>query len=114
MARKHQRAKYPDRWYDIHLRLTGKQKNEILAYADKKGISVNELILYAVWDHIRSQKGIPSPGESPYRLPTVDEVLAAYIAGEKVMQPCGKFECEQKLTQLDSMTFCETCNLRVR
>lgn len=115
MARRYsKKAKFPDRFYDIHLRLTGRQKNEIISHAQKKDISVNELILYAVWEHIRQDKGVPPAGEAPYRLPTVDEVLAAYLAGDRIMQPCGKYECEQVLTEIDSMTFCTTCNLRVK
>lgn len=114
MARKYHKAKYPDRWYDIHVRLTGKRKNEIVSHAQEQGVSVNEFILYAIEEFIRTQKQIPSPGSAPYRLATVDEVIAAYIAGEKVLRPCGKYECEQSLTHIDSMTFCQTCNLRVQ
>ncbi len=113
MTREYQRAKFYDRFYDIHLRLTGRQKNEIITYAKKIDASVNQVILFAVWDFIRKSKGIPSPGTAQYSPPTVSDVIGAYVAGVTLLKPCGQKECEQKLTELSGMVFCTTCNYRV-
>lgn len=93
--------------------MKGRQKNEIIEYARKKDMSVTDVVLYAVWDFIRNEKGIPSAGSAQFSLPTVDETVLAYIRGEHIMQPCGKRECDKKITEINQMQFCETCNLRI-
>ena len=113
MGRKSQKTRFPNRWTGITLRLKGEEKNRILEAANKKGISVNQFILYAVWDFIRNEKGIPSPGNAQFALPTVQEEVLAYLRGETLMKPCGKKDCNQIITQLNEMNFCETCNLRI-
>lgn len=114
MGRKSEKTRFPERWHGLSLRLKGRLKNEIIDYANKKGISVNELILFAVWEFIRNEKGIPSPGSAQYSLPTKEESIAAYLRGEQLLKPCGKKDCNQKITQIDSLYFCETCNLRIK
>jgi hypothetical protein len=113
MGRKAEKTRFVDKYVTLNIRMKGRQKNEIIEYARKKNLSVTDVILYAVWEFIRNEKGIPSPGSAQFSLPTVDEVIFAYIRGEHIMQPCGKKECEQKITDLNGMQFCETCNLRI-
>jgi hypothetical protein len=113
MGRKASKTKYTDRWTGITLRLKGDVKNQILEAANKKGISVNQFVLYAVWDFIQNEKGIPSPGNAQFCLPTVQEEVLAYLRGETLMKPCGKKDCQQIITQLNEMDFCGTCNLRI-
>lgn len=113
MPRKSQKTKFVDRWTGISLRLKGRLKNEIIEHAAKRGVSVNELVLYAVWDFIQNEKGIPSAGSAQYSLPTAQEEIAAYLRGETLLQPCGKKDCTKKITQIDSMQFCTVCNLRI-
>ena len=113
MGRKASKTKYTDRWTGITLRLKGDVKNQILEAANKKGISVNQFVLYAVWDFIQNEKGIPSPGNAQFALQTVQEEVLAYLRGETLMKPCGKKDCQQIITQLNEMDFCCTCNLRI-
>lgn len=114
MGRRAEKTRFVDKYVILNLRMKGRQKNEIIDYARKKGISVNELILYAVWEFIRNEKGIPSPGSAQFSIPTIEETVLAYIRGDHILQPCGKKECDKKITELDSMQFCETCNLRIQ
>ena len=114
MARKPEKTRFTDKYVILNVRMKGKQKNEIIDYARKKQISVNELMVYAVWEFIRNEKGIPSPGSPQFSIPTVEETVLAYIRGEHILQPCGQKECAQKITQLNNMQFCETCNLRIQ
>lgn len=113
MAHKRKRAKFKDRKYGITLTLSGEQKNEIIDYAEKIDVSLNALILYATLIFIRAEKGIPEPGPSQFSIPSLEEVLTAYLRGETLYKPCGKTECDQDLTDISGMSFCKTCNLRV-
>ena len=111
--RKREIPKKLDRQYDVHLRMPGKLKKEMLAYANNIGVSLNELIIYAVWDFMRNEKGIPSAGSPQFTLATPEEALALYLSGQTLLQPCGKRECDMKITELQGMKFCDTCNVRV-
>ena len=93
--------------------MPGKLKKEMLAYANNIGVSLNELIIYAVWEFIRNEKDIPSPGPSQFALATPQEALAMYLAGQTLLQPCGKRECDMEIVELQGMKFCDTCNVRV-
>lgn len=113
MVRKSEKSKHPKRWHDMKIRLLGEQKNTIIDYARANDLSVNQLILYAVLDFINNQKGIPSPGQAQYAKSTLDDVLSAYVRGEKLYQPCGKIECDKQITIISNMEFCKTCNFRI-
>jgi hypothetical protein len=113
MGRKPEKTRFVDRYVTLNIRMKGKQKNEIIEYARKKDLSVTDVVLYAVWDFIRNEKGIPSAGSAQFSLPTVDETVLAYIRGEHILQPCGKRECDKQITEINNMQFCETCNLRI-
>lgn len=114
MVRRYEKSRFPNRYSEIHLRLLGSQKNEIIDYAKAQGISVNELVVFAVLDFVRGAKGIPSPGSAQYALPTLEETIGAYIKGEMLLTPCGqKPPCDMRLEEVGEMRFCKTCNVRV-
>ena len=113
MGRKASKTRYVDSFVTLNIRLKGKQKNEIIDYARKKDIPVNDVVLYAIWDFIRNEKNIPSAGPAQFSIPTTEETIVAYMRGETILQPCGQKDCTKKITQLNSMHFCETCNLRI-
>jgi len=113
MARKSEKTRFPNRWHVLSLRVKGHLKNQIIDYARKNNITVNELITFAVYEFVRLEKGIPSPGNAQYALPTTHEEIAAYLRGEKLLEPCGQKNCIKKIIEIDSLKFCETCNLRI-
>lgn len=113
MARKVLKTKYPDRFYNIVLRVKGSQKNSIISAAREHKMSLSEFILYATWLFIREGKGIPSPGPAQYAKTTPSDVLRSYLSGETVLTPCGKKECNMILETISGMEFCNTCNIRV-
>jgi len=113
MVRKYEKSRFPNRYSEIHLRLLGSQKNEIIDYAKAQGLSVNQLAIYAILDFIRNQKGLPSPGPSQFSLPTMEETIAAYMRGEKILTPCGQMSCDMNLEDISDISICKTCNLRV-
>lgn len=114
MGRRAEKTRFVDKYVILNVRMKGRLKNEIIDYARKKDISVNDMIQYAVWEFIRNEKGIPDAGSAQFSLPTVEETVLAYIRGEHILQPCGLRECDKKITQLNDMQFCETCNLRIQ
>ena len=108
-----QRAQYPDRDYNLTIRLSGEQKNQIIDTASDLGISVTQLVLYSVWTYIRSQTGIPQPGPSQFARSTKEDMLKAYLSGQTLLMPCGKPKCKMKEVDLNGLVFCETCNVRI-
>ncbi len=107
------RAEYQDRLYNLGIRISGKQKNEIIDFAKSKGISVSQLIEYAVWQFIRDDKGIAAPGPSQFAVITPEDNIRAYLTGVNLLQPCGRQSCDQDLVMFQNMQFCQTCNLRI-
>ena len=108
-----QKVQYEDRDYNLSIRLTGAQKNQIIDAAEQEGISVNQLILYSVWTYIRSKQGIPLPGSSQFARNTPEDYLKAYLSGETLLMPCGKPKCKMVPVTLSGMEFCDTCNVRI-
>jgi hypothetical protein len=113
MVRKYEKSRFPNRYSEIHFRLLGSQKNEIIDYAKAQGLSVNQLVLFAVIDFIRNEKGIPSPGSAQFTIPTMEETITAYMRGEDILTPCGKTQCDMELVDVSGMQFCKSCNIRV-
>ena len=56
MGRRAEKTRFVDKYVILNVRMKGKQKNEIIDYARKKGLAVNDVILYAVWEFIRADK----------------------------------------------------------
>ncbi len=113
MPRKAQRAEYPNRLYNIVLRVTGKEKNKILKAAKKENLTLSEYILYAVWVLRRNKQGIPPPTTAKHELPNFDAQMRSYLSGELLLQPCGERVCDMSVVEVGSMSFCETCNVRI-
>lgn len=114
MVKKAQRAEHPNRLYNVVLRVKGSMKNDMLRAAKKHDMSLSEYVLYCVWEHIRSGKGIPAPGSAQFSLPNPLQEIQAYLRGEQLLTPCGKKECDMKLIEFQGMTFCDTCNVRIQ
>ena len=114
MPKKAQRARYNDRLYNIVLRVKGKTKNEIMQAAKRNKMRLSEYVMYCVWEHMRSEKGIPEPGPSQFQLPDPMDHLRAYLNGETLLMPCGQPKCGMTLVDFDGAKFCETCNVRVQ
>ena len=107
------RAKHPERLYNIALRVKGSLKNEIIVAAKKNEMTLAEYVLYCTWEHMRSGRGIPPPGSAQFSLPEPMDIIRSYFTGDTILQPCGKPQCDIKLIEFESMTFCDTCNVRI-
>jgi hypothetical protein len=113
MPRKASKVKYLDSFFNIVLRVKGRDKNEMIRYANKLGMSLSDFILYAVWAFILNEKGLPAPGSAQFQIPTPAEELRAYFTGVKLLKPCGQAECDMKLVLVGGMEFCSSCNVRI-
>lgn len=108
-----QPAKYEDRYYNVSIRILGKEKNALIDYAKEQQVSVSELIEYAIWTFIREKKNIPNPGPSQFHETTPQDTIRAYLTGVNLLEPCGKPSCEKEIVTVAGMNFCTTCNVRV-
>lgn len=111
--RKPEKSRRPDSWSEIHIRLKGSLKNELIDYARRHDLSVGQVVNYAIFVLLQDSKGVPAPGTPQYSLPTMEESLVAYMKGENLLKPCGQVSCDMKLTELDGMSFCDVCNFRI-
>ena len=107
------RAKYPHRLYNIVIRISGKQKNKILKAAKKQNLTLSDYIKYCIYSEMRREQGFPTPGSAQYSIPTIQEQIHAVATGRTLAQPCGEIDCEKSVVEVGSMSFCETCNIRV-
>lgn len=114
MPKKAMRAKYKDRLYNIVLRVKGSHKNEIMQAAKKNKMQLSEYVLYCVWEHMRSERGIPAPGPSQFQVAEPMDHLRAYLSGETILMPCGQVSCDMVVSTFQGMEFCDTCNVRIK
>ena len=113
--KKAQRAEYPNRLYNIVLRISGKEKNRILKAANKANLPLSSYILYCIWAQMREDRGIPAPGSAQFAIPDLQETLQAYFGGRALLQPCGRkeSECDMVGVEVAGMKFCDSCNIRI-
>jgi hypothetical protein len=114
MGKKAQKANHKERFYHVTLRVKGSLKNDMLRAAEKNDLSLSQYIQYCVFEHMRSERGIPAPGNAQFALADPMEHLTGYLRGEEILMPCGQKECDMKIIELNDMQFCDTCNVRVR
>jgi len=108
------KTKHINHLCNIVLRVKGSVKNEIVDAARKNNMPLSQYILYCVWEHMRSERGIPQPGSAQFAIPDVKTELEAYLRGEQVLMPCGRPACDIVVTEFQGMEFCETCNVRIK
>lgn len=99
---------------NVVLRVKGSMKNEMIDAARRHNMPLSKYILYCVWEHMRSERGIPQPGSAQFAMSDAKTELEAYLRGEQVLMPCGKPSCDIVITEFQGMQFCETCNVRVQ
>jgi hypothetical protein len=101
-----------DEPHQICVRIPGWLKGRMLEICEREGISLNAFVSNAIRESERSGRGLPSPPDAR-PAPTVADVLASYATGEKLVKPCGKTRCDQRLVRLDGYQFCDECGIRI-
>lgn len=103
----------PDIDYQLFVRIPGWLKNEIIDLAASQNIGLNEWVALQIYIAAREGKGLPvKPTGRP--LPTTADHIRHYLAGENILMPCGKTECDFEPEQIGSAEFCRTCGIRVQ
>lgn len=101
-----------DELHQVCVRIPGWLKGRVLAICEREGISINAFVSNALREAERSDRGLPSPPVGKAN-PTVIDVLASYATGDKLLKPCGKIRCDQRIINLDGTPFCDECGIRV-
>jgi hypothetical protein len=112
MSRKPLRASKPDGKYNIVIRIPGWLKNQLVEHCASNDSTINQWVSAVVLEALREQKGLPPAPDPTSRIPTTADQIHAYMAGEKLTQPCGRTDCEPEWQQLQNMRFCKKCGVR--
>ena len=111
MPRKPERAKNPTTLYRMEFLLTGKDKNALIDFCDAQGVSLQQWLAVCVMSAVREGRGLPCLADGAV-LPDAGSVLRAYLAGERVLQPCGRTDCVPVLVDVGGLPFCDVCGVR--
>lgn len=98
--------------HQICARIPGWLKGRMLAICEREGISINDFVVNAIREADRNARGLPSPPEGR-AVPTVVDVIASYANGDRIVRPCGKTRCDQRIVSLNGVPFCDECGIRV-
>jgi len=103
----------PDRMVHVTVRVRGSVKNGLLDVCEEWGCALSDVVLLAVEDFVRARGGVPRLSDG-VRPAGVDDVLRAYVSGERVLEPCGRVApCGRVERVVGSFRFCDVCGVRV-
>jgi hypothetical protein len=96
----------------LHISLPLWVKELVFAAAEKEETSVSQYCAHVLSTLARDTIGIPNPPPAAAPIPSVSDVLRAYVAGEdKLIGPCGEpWPCEYDQDQSNYIGECEFCN----
>ena len=99
-----------ERTQQLHVTVPADLKAEIVA-ALPDGTSLNQWVLNALWNELRFG-GTPRPIPAP--VPSVADVLASYVSGDRLLGPCGnRWPCagDSARRQVGVRSFCDECGV---
>lgn len=94
-------------------------KDELRKAADEVGLPVSTYSSYALVRAARDTIGVPEPPPASAPVPTVSDVLRAYVEGndDRLIGPCGeRWPCgydPDSSKYIGKIEFCDVCNVRV-
>ena len=109
-------AKYhPDATAVLYVRLPGWLKNQITEHCNTEGVTVTSWTANVLKRAIEDDLGIPPSPRGRAPIPTAADVLRGYLAGEEIIEPCGKVApCERTGTvSVAGVEYCDHCNVRI-
>lgn len=110
MPRTPEPANNPDGKYNLVTVIPGWLKNDVLSAAERDGVSVQRWVSAVLVSAVREGRGLPALSSG--RRVDVGDVLAAYVSGGRVVQPCGRTDCSPVEVVLDGFSFCDVCGVR--
>lgn len=116
MPRKPIKANNSTTDYNLVVRVPGWFKNELIEHCENLDTSLNSWIIYTLREALRASAGLPPAPPALAPLPTIEDTLRAYVAGERLLMPCGKqAPCAgENPVSLGGYEYCPECSIRVR
>lgn len=107
-----QRASNPDGKYNLTVVIPGWLKNKIVDHCQLLGLSIGEWVATRLMLDINEERGLPEPPQALKGIPNVTDVIREWATGERIIQPCGKTDCNPEWQELQKMKFCTKCGIR--
>ena len=112
MPRVPERAKNPNVLYRMEFLLSGADKNAVIDLCASEGVSLQQWMAVIVMSAVREGQGLPRLADGQ-PLPDAGDMLRAYFEGVRVLQPCGRTDCVPVPVIVGSVSFCDSCGVRV-
>jgi hypothetical protein len=107
-----QRASNPEGKYNLTVVIPGWLKNRIVEHCASLGLSIGEWVSTRLMLDIREERGLPAPPPAVKGIPDATDVVREWLTGERMIQPCGKTDCNPEWEELQKMKFCTKCGVR--
>ena len=116
MPRRPIKAVHKDQEYNLVVQVPGWLKNELIAYCEGLGTSLNQWVVTMLREALREGRGLPPAPPARAPLPGLDEQIRAWAVGDKILMPCGKpAPCPGDTPiELAGFEYCNECGIRVR
>lgn len=111
MPRVPERARNLDVSYRMEFVLSGVDKNAVIDLCAAEGVSLQQWLSVVVMSAVREGRGLPRLVDGAV-LPDAGSVLRAYLAGERVLNPCGRSDCVPVPVEFGGLLFCDLCGVR--
>ena len=110
----------PNRTVAVQTRVPGFIKNDLIDFAEREGMSLNQATALILKTFLEEDRGIPQAPPAEVPVPTLRSVLQAYHEGTSLIGPCGqswdtgcKYQ-ECGVRKIDDAEFCAECNIRTK
>ena len=107
-----QRASNPDGKYNLTVVIPGWLKNRIVEHCASLGLSIGEWVSTRLMLDIREERGLPAAPPAVKGIPDATDSIREWLTGERMIQPCGKTDCNPEWEELQKMKFCTKCGVR--
>jgi hypothetical protein len=111
MPRVPERAGNLEGSYRMEFVLSGADKNAVIDLCAAEGVSLQQWMAVTVVSAVREGRGLPCLADG-VRLPDAGSVLRSYLAGERVLNPCGRVDCVPVPVPVGGLMFCDVCGVR--
>lgn len=111
MPRVPERAVRVDGLFRVEFLLSGEDKNLLIDLCAAEGVSLQRWVSVVVMSAVREGRGLPGLVDGRV-LPDAGDVLRAYLAGVRVLQPCGRVDCVPVFVEVGGLRFCDVCGVR--
>jgi len=105
-------------YVQLNVRLPGGVKNEVMRAAKRNKATTNAWLVQVLRRALREEWGLPEPPPAVSPLATISDEIESIATKRPIITPCGKVSpCDGTnlpTLDLDGMSFCRSCDIRVR